>query len=449
LAVLQEHLGAVGKSFRGFLGFAVNIMTDIIAQTIRPAKEILDFSAVPDDVKWYLAGLFDAEGSVSIYNLTISQSQRGVACLHKVHEHFGGRITPLKHSGKATHQQAYCWITTSPEHALAMEDQVLGQRLILKKRELDIFVEYQRTQDVEKRQKLKVRLSELKKIQHDPIPEDLNPHLAYFGGFFDGEGCIDAHGKSSQHHTINQLWRPICDLFQRRFGGIVYRSQARERKRNDSWVWNINTFADDFVKEVAPYIVGKKAQVDLILAMKPGDAMDVHCKLRELKGNIGSTQTRKIDAHRAGESPSFARPPKELPRGVFAWNGKFIASIRHKKVQHNLGSFDTVEEAQAQYKHYKALVEAEKRGGPEVDLTFNTREARSKQQPNPPADLVLPKGIYLTAARTFQVRYHPGNKQKPHQLGTYRTVEEAQRVYDAYKLRMETAAAAPAPGVAT
>jgi hypothetical protein len=413
----------------------------IVKDTVRVRKNI-DLSAydkIPKDIIDYAAGLIDADGEIQMDQLSISQAQKGVRCLHYIYEHFGGQIIALPCQKPEKHQIAYEYQTFGAYMRSFLK--VIQSSLIIKKREADMVLkDLKSASKIEKAEALK-ELRALKHIPHDEIPITLVPTDAYFGGFSDGEVTFDTHGKTSQKHGFPQSHRPICDLFQRTFGGNVYFSKPP----NNVWKWEIYSFADKFLKRVAPYIVGKKAQVDMILAMKPGEAADIHCKLRELKGNIGFATT-KIDRHLAGEGRVYVRPPKALPRGVHCSDKKYIALIKHQKVDYTLGIFETVEEAQAQYEKYKLLVEAEKRGGPKVDLEFNTRE--SKKVPPPAPDLKLPKCIYLTKANTFQVRWWSEPK-KVKQLGTYRTLEEAVAAQNAYIAECNAAAAAaPAPTVA-
>ena len=390
----------------------------VTAATIR-LRKVIAFDNASRDVIDYAAGLMDADGKFQTDIISVSQAQKGVACLHFMYDNFGGQIVALPHKDGRNHQQAYEWQIFGDD-LRAFARCIVGS-LLLKKREALAIIDYETLPKLEKKA-AREHLKSLKHIPHDPIPENIMPSDAYFGGFSDGEVMLDSHGQRSQHHTINQLHKPICDLFARRFGGNTCWSSA-----NNIFVWSINTFAGSFLSTIAPFIVGKKAQVDLILAMKPGDGNDVHCKLRDLKSNIGFP-TPKIDRHLAGHS-SFVNPPKQLPMGVHPSNDKFIAILAHDKVQHNLGSFDTVAEASAMYDKYKHLVEAEKRGGPKVDLEFNARE-RKKNVP-PPVGLVLPKGIYLTKSNTYQVR---GARcgGKPVQLGTFKTLEEAMKAYQAH-----------------
>ena len=395
----------------------------VVAQTVRPAR-VVSFDGVSQDVLDYAAGLVDADGELQIYSVAVSQAQKGVACLHFMHDHFGGRVVALPHKDGENHQQAYEWQIFGEGAPCEFARRIVGS-LLLKKREALVLIEYG---GLHKRAKAArdaacERIKALKHVPHDSVPESVKPTDAYFGGFVDGEGCLDTHGQTSQHHTISQSHRPICDVLERRFGGTTCWSAARR-----AYYWSIHTFADKFLKTIAPYVVGKRAQVHLILAMKPGEAMDVHCQLRELKGNIGRA-TPKIDRHLAGNGRVYVRPPKVLPMGVHNSNGgKFTAMLGHNSKSHQLGTFDTVEEALAQYEKHKVLVEASKRDGTVVDLEFNTRKRR--KNPPPPAGQVLPLGIYPTAANTYQARYHGGGKVV--QLGTHKTLELAVAARNAY-----------------
>ena len=395
---------------------STSVGEDIVAQTIRPCVIRVNFD-VPQEIVEYAAGLFDADGEIQINEVSISQAQKGVACLHHVYEHFGGRVAALPLLDPVNHQQAYelKWFGESSRDFIRK----ISVHLLLKKREAVAFLEYWDLprRSILDRTDIDRKLKAFKHSPHDEIPTSIMPSDAYFGGFSDGEICFDCTGKSSQHHVINQAHRPICDLFQRRFGGKV------NFVSNKIFTWTIYTFADRFIESIYPYVVGKKAQIDLIKNMKPGESMDVHCKLRELKGNIGFA-TPKIDKHLAGQGHVFVNPPKELPKGVHVcYDGPktmYTALLKHEKKQYNLGSFETVEKAREQYERYKTLVEEEKRGGPKVDLTFNTRSNRSNA---PPKDVVLPKNIALTAANTFQVRRWINKKTVD--VGTYKTLEEA------------------------
>jgi len=120
-------------------------------------------------------------------------------------------------------------------------------------------------------------------------------------------------------------------------------------------------------------MVGKKKQVDLILNMKPGEAHQIHVKLRELKGKC-TAPTPCIDNINAGKGPEYTAI-KKLPTGVHV-NGRVSSNRIKAQIQHNkkiyvLGLFDVGQEEEAHnlFLEYKKNIALEKRGGPKVDLS--------------------------------------------------------------------------------
>ena len=401
---------------------------------------------VSDDVMDYTAGLFDADGHIhSSTQVSICQSERGIKALHFVYEHFGGKIV-VQVKANELHQAAYNWILNG--QPCMQFAHILKDRLILKKREMILLLEYFDA-PIRSKSKIMKRIKELRHSPHDPIPEDVMPSNAYFAGFSDGEITLDANGKSYQHHNITQKYRPILDLFQKRWGGRVNVSKKSET-RNESYYWDIYTFADKFLTSIAPYIVGKREQVELIINMKPGEGQLVHAKLHDMKGNV-TVPTPKIDRINRGEGRVYKLPPKTLPRGVhlIESSGKYRAMLRYEKQQYTLGMFDTAESAKAKYDEVCEAVLRWKCGGPPVDLAAYTKPVKDQSKPKPPPPgTILPKGVYLTAANTYQARYHINAfDKKIHQLGTYRTIEEAVNARRAFeeKLRRECIAIPTTP----
>lgn len=167
-----------------------------------------------------------------------------------------------------------------------------------------------------------------------------------------------------QHHNIKQNSSPICDLYKRNFGGKV--TQAK----SGIYSWDIHTGADDFLKRIAPYVHGKKKQVDLIMNMKPGEGEKVHAMLRELKGK-GNPKTAKIDRYNAGEAKEYT--VKELPRGVFRkkLGDPLRVQLQYKKKVYVLGIFEEneVAEASALFLRVKRYVTECEANDVEVDLS--------------------------------------------------------------------------------
>jgi hypothetical protein len=273
----------------------------------------------------------------------------------------------------------------------------------------------------EQREYIRNKLKELKNTPHADSISFAKPSMAYIAGIMDGDGMFDTHGKNGQNHSLTQKYRPICDMLYKLYGGSV-----SFRKSNNSYTWEVYTFAPQLLKDIAPYIIGKKKQVDLIMNMKPGEASDVHSKLHDLKGK---SQTRSDESMNKIMKPEeqnakFKTPPKQLPKGVYAYENKFRVAIRVDKVMYWIGVFEDQTEAENAHLAMKRRVFEEKQGGPKVDLA----KYRLENKPTNPlvSDDVrksLPSGVHVTKANTFQVRGRKDNKVI--QLGTHKTVEAA------------------------
>ena len=102
--------------------------------------------------------------------------------------------------------------------------------------------------------------------------------LAYFAGFFDGEGCICIR-KRKPVNPENRAWNPIYYLqvsavntnewvvqqLHFSFGGSISTKQ-RQAPHRRCWVWLICARqAGSFLKAVLPYLHVKKAQAEIAL----------------------------------------------------------------------------------------------------------------------------------------------------------------------------------------
>ena len=403
-------------------------MDELIQQNIRQYKKV-DYDKIEPEKIQYAAGFSDTDGSFLIAEnntkIQIEQAQKGIDALHFIYDTFGGRIH-LHKKGDDKHQTSYQWMLFGKD---AIEfTKIMIPYLLIKKREAKIFIEFPlgnlhikavrttniKTKEIhefdsaiecrnflgkrqlhlsnmkvmsfndwriqrllsdeeievikERRRKIDLQLRKYKTEPHDLIPEDIKPPIPYLSGVCDGEICLQVNGKSSQHHSITQKYTPILDLFKRLYGGNVY-----YRKSSDTYAWEINSFAKEFLTEVGPFIVGKKKQVDLILNMKAGEASDVHIKLRELKGKC-TAPTPLIDNINSGNGPKYT-PVKKLPTGVFISGGstsnRIKSQIQYNKKIYVLGIFDIGQEEEAHnlYLKYRKDIALEKKGGTKVDLS--------------------------------------------------------------------------------
>ena len=405
-------------------------MDSIIQSNVRPLRSITPYGNISKDIIDYAAGFMDTDGSYAtnnVKNLTtismyvkIGQAERGIAALHFMYDNFGGTIS-LQKKASGNHQTAYDWILLNSDAMQFIN--LIVQSATLKKREalalqefplantheIPILARNTNTGETEEIENLKIaaarfrknlafknqsiiefddwilkkklneddiktirdkrteihdKLKEFKKTPHDDISDTFVPSFAYIAGICDGEACLQVHGKSGVHIQITQKYTPILNMMKRIYGGSVH-----FRKGNDTWGWEIYSLATELLKSIAPFMVGKKKQVDLILNMKQGEAPQVHLKLRELKGNCGATP--RIEAIRDGE-PQYTTDVKKLPKGVFPLGHsetRFLAQIQYKRNVYRLGAYDDPDEAHERYIKYKRAIELEKRGGPAVDFS--------------------------------------------------------------------------------
>lgn len=403
-----------------------------IKKNVRPYKEP-NWDNIQIEVIQYAAGFSDTDGCFQIHHNSpsfhIGQAEKGINALHFMYENFGGAIY-IQKQGNDKHQTSYYWCLTR-QNAIEYT-KLLIPHLLIKKREAEVLInfvtgrimsiteahnnetgeilqfetatdcvrhfgvtkniidklpltygswyikrkyseeEIQKIQ--EERDEIDRKLKEIKKTPHDEIPEDVIPSIPWRAGVIDGEGCLFVNGKSGQHHSITQKYKPLLEVFKRLYGGSLW-----YRKGSNTYGWEVYTEAKKMLTEIAPYLQGKKKQAELILNMQPGEAPKVHLLLRELKGNF-TAPTPSIDGLKNGApciKPNQTKPhtpPKELPHGVFYFSQKkerVCARIQYDKKVYSLGVFnrENVAEAEQLYLKYKNDIAAEKRGGAKVDFT--------------------------------------------------------------------------------
>jgi hypothetical protein len=386
-----------------------------------------------EDILNYTAGFIDSDGCFKInkdkqsesmsVSVDISQALKGIEGLYFIYDHFGGSINlQLKETDK--YQSAYAW-SINGEQAILFAN-LIKDYLLLKKREAIRFSEFpyknikiipiiatnkltnetsifKSLKDCKKhfnrhlafkkqseilfdnwcikkslskydisiikkeRINICLELKKYKQTPHNTIDCSNVISHAYFAGFFDGDGKFNTFGKSGQNHSITQKYPEICNLFKYKYGGTVY-----YRKGSDTWTWEIYTDADKFLNYIAPYIVGKKKQCEVIINMKPGDGQITHALLRTFKATHNAL-TPLIDKINDGNKHEHKTPVKTLPKGVFkyGYSGKpYIAQIQYNKAIYKLGLCDTICEAEELYNTVHDAIMLEKRGGPKADLNF-------------------------------------------------------------------------------
>ena len=129
--------------------------------------------------------------------------------------------------------------------------------------------------------------------------------LAYFAGFFDGEGCVAIYKKKYVVSLTNTDVRPLKKV-QEMWGGFI-NVQKKENRRfaiQDIFRWQVYGHnARPFLEAIRPFVLVKREQIDIYLSVldvlpKKANGKRGHSgnlwnlinvgalKLRELKINI-------------------------------------------------------------------------------------------------------------------------------------------------------------------
>ncbi len=91
--------------------------------------------------------------------------------------------------------------------------------------------------------------------------------LAYFAGFFDGEGCINIWNVRNTNSyqvraTISSTNKEIMEKFQVAFGGSVSTIVSLQENHKPFWIWKINgRDVTIFLKAIKPYSLLKTEQI--------------------------------------------------------------------------------------------------------------------------------------------------------------------------------------------
>jgi hypothetical protein len=113
-------------------------------------------------------------------------------------------------------------------------------------------------------------------IQIGDLPSVSSEEAAYAAGFFDGEGyaAVESRkgpkGKMTYRGRITATQIDPTPLFwlQTRFGGSVRPHEIKPKQR-PVWRWELSAvFMDRFFKIVHPYLIVKKAPVEVVMAYR-------------------------------------------------------------------------------------------------------------------------------------------------------------------------------------
>ncbi len=98
--------------------------------------------------------------------------------------------------------------------------------------------------------------------------------LAYFAGFFDGEGCVNIWRarKTNSYQVrvvISSTNKGIMEKFQGKFGGSISTIVSVQGNNKPFWIWKISgTDVTKFLVMIQPYSILKNEQIKIGLRLR-------------------------------------------------------------------------------------------------------------------------------------------------------------------------------------
>jgi hypothetical protein len=240
----------------------------------------------------YMAGFFDAEGSVHIhkdkdwdcFTLNCSLCQKTLTVLELVKSYFEGRIYQDKRDDKGKCYSLLFSPSVAFNFLVAVEP-----FLILKRKQAQVAIEFYKMRKMrikrgnmpdEERSysnEAALLLKELKGQQVlqsdlDGLKTEGEDILSYIAGFFDGEGCITITKKNTAsnisyflHCQISQKVRAVLDFLQLNLGGKVIEDSHL------CFHWYMYSYkAREFLDKIKKYLIIKKLQAELAIEFQDG-----------------------------------------------------------------------------------------------------------------------------------------------------------------------------------
>ena len=241
------------------------------------------------NLEW-AAGMIDGDGCICLYgtwnalHISVGKAKNGYASLNKMKDLFGGRINKNRNE-IGNLQECSSWVIACQDALSFCE--LIEPYMVLKKKQFTRALDYPLnkmgtalTNDKkELRLAIKDDLKRMKKEPDEPIEKQLSD--AYYAGFFDSEGTVEAIGFNQIRLSAPQKYRAICDALKDRYGGSV------TVPRVGMYSWRLSNIDEcmEVLRAIQPYSVEKLPQIELVLNMKTNEATIVNRELKQYKGN--------------------------------------------------------------------------------------------------------------------------------------------------------------------
>ena len=99
-----------------------------------------------------------------------------------------------------------------------------------------------------------------------------NADLAWFAGFFDGEGCVGAYTRGRSYRAsvrVVNTHLPTLEQYSRAFGGRITSLTRSQEHHRAAFVWSVTgDDASAFLEAILPFLREKKEQAALWLSLR-------------------------------------------------------------------------------------------------------------------------------------------------------------------------------------
>jgi hypothetical protein len=221
----------------------------------------------------YMAGLFDAEGCLTInssfrklsncqgYTAQIIFTNTNLQLMKWIVTNFGGVYKSRKMVTGCI--QAYDWKVTNQKHALSFIS-TIEPYLIVKKQEAQLMMQYYALDGVENPEARKFLCDSIKvlKWNRGSVTTDMsnasNVSNAYFAGFVDGDGSISTTPKLYAGNTH----KGVIQMFVEKYGGCytVRDLNSKNKNWNQEHKWSLHNREKvaDVLLCWLPYLIDKR-----------------------------------------------------------------------------------------------------------------------------------------------------------------------------------------------
>ena len=297
---------------------------------------------VPEDIRWWVGGELDGDGSVGVYacrlKVVLHKSVVSLTTLQRFRDLFGGTIVHSPAANEFQEPQAAWILRTEPARQFCAD---ISPYTILKKHQFQIAsnITVGRTPIIATRNGVTKALqngTQLHKLIADPrilqwtvrrrikkgadfslggwsvskldkadakkrlseareslmaskheehVPVTGHPPLAYFCGFFEADGCVCINGATSINVSVSQKYRSICDALRDRFEGRVGNCLVAKATLGHMWYWRAyGDNARNFLRQVEPFGFEKRRQMQLALGVDASNWQQNKAEMDAMKG---------------------------------------------------------------------------------------------------------------------------------------------------------------------